>query len=380
MDALHIAIAKPHVPRKSCVGCRWSKVKCIAEDCDSACKRCARLGLNCLFEESKRGQANKKRDIARLGPAVSALLRQSEESAGGQAIASSRTASPPDTTSDDSEINQGLRSSSEMMEGVVTSMQRSCNATARMLRSVTIPGRRMALNAMLARQQDSLATLQSWVCQDAERATTHHVSRQSGDQECTGDSHVTRAGPPLPPGSASMPDDYEQLATSNADLNDLLSFLDASPSPQMATGVGPLPPATEVPPATVPPATVPPTYVPATAAGGSAPPLLLPFVRALPMQRPPPMPPMGLTPMPPIPILHSGQPPLPASVFPASAPPSPPRDGAEDPKADATRLATSCLSRVRAARPCSRWRLVRKGRRSPCRPLLCSCMPSLSRL
>ena len=64
---------------KSCVACRTSKVKCepggsecLASGC---CRRCARLGLHCIFEQSRRGQANRQRDVARLGPCVRALLR-----------------------------------------------------------------------------------------------------------------------------------------------------------------------------------------------------------------------------------------------------------------------------------------------------------------
>ena len=59
---------------KNCTACRASKVKCQL-DSSSACTRCERLGLQCIFVESKRGQSCTKRDQARLGPVVRALLR-----------------------------------------------------------------------------------------------------------------------------------------------------------------------------------------------------------------------------------------------------------------------------------------------------------------
>ena len=60
----------------TCVACRLSKIKCEAADTSSSCKRCLRLGLSCQYSVSKRGQANVKRDVARLGPAVRALLAE----------------------------------------------------------------------------------------------------------------------------------------------------------------------------------------------------------------------------------------------------------------------------------------------------------------
>ena len=60
---------------KSCLACRASKVKCAPGDGGDGCNRCKRLGLHCIFEESRRGRANKARDVARLGPCVRALLR-----------------------------------------------------------------------------------------------------------------------------------------------------------------------------------------------------------------------------------------------------------------------------------------------------------------
>ena len=59
---------------KSCVACRTSKVKCELGGSE-VCQRCERLGLHCVFELSRRGRANKQRDVARLGPSVRALLR-----------------------------------------------------------------------------------------------------------------------------------------------------------------------------------------------------------------------------------------------------------------------------------------------------------------
>ena len=64
---------------KSCVACRTSKVKCepggSKVQASGCCQRCERLGLHCVFEQSRRGQSNKQRDVARLGPSVRALLR-----------------------------------------------------------------------------------------------------------------------------------------------------------------------------------------------------------------------------------------------------------------------------------------------------------------
>jgi len=60
----------------TCVACRLSKVKCEMPDTDErVCKRCSRLGLECTFVASRRGKHNTQRDVARLGPAVRALLR-----------------------------------------------------------------------------------------------------------------------------------------------------------------------------------------------------------------------------------------------------------------------------------------------------------------
>jgi len=67
---------------KSCVACRISKVRCETEGSEnptSGCLRCVRLGLHCVFEQSRRGKANKSGaracDVARLGPSVRSLLR-----------------------------------------------------------------------------------------------------------------------------------------------------------------------------------------------------------------------------------------------------------------------------------------------------------------
>jgi len=59
---------------RACTGCRLSKVKCEQEGESGECIRCSRLGLSCIFQCSKRGQSNPARDVARLGPAVRALL------------------------------------------------------------------------------------------------------------------------------------------------------------------------------------------------------------------------------------------------------------------------------------------------------------------
>lgn len=63
---------------KSCTACRLSKCKCEVEE-NGACKRCNRLGLRCIFTATRRGEPNKKRDVARLGAAVRALLRDESE-------------------------------------------------------------------------------------------------------------------------------------------------------------------------------------------------------------------------------------------------------------------------------------------------------------
>lgn len=71
---------KPKAMAKSCVACRASKTKCSMPDDGSECVRCSRLQLKCVFEESRRGRPCAKRDQARLGPAVRALLRSTIES------------------------------------------------------------------------------------------------------------------------------------------------------------------------------------------------------------------------------------------------------------------------------------------------------------
>ena len=77
--------AKPAKMAKSCMACRASKVRCQVEDEAEACTRCARLALQCIFVESRRGQPNAKRDQARLGPAARALLRATGGGNGAEA-------------------------------------------------------------------------------------------------------------------------------------------------------------------------------------------------------------------------------------------------------------------------------------------------------
>jgi hypothetical protein len=72
-------ISKPDRRSASaCVACRLSKVKCDLPE-TGVCSRCARLGLSCVVSTSRRGQPNVKRDVARLGPAVRAMLTQGSE-------------------------------------------------------------------------------------------------------------------------------------------------------------------------------------------------------------------------------------------------------------------------------------------------------------
>lgn len=68
-------IVKPAKMAKNCTACRSSKVRCALDDESGKCSRCVRLGLECIFVQSKRGQGCVKRDQARLGPVVRALLR-----------------------------------------------------------------------------------------------------------------------------------------------------------------------------------------------------------------------------------------------------------------------------------------------------------------
>ena len=83
------ATARPLITKmaKNCKACRISKVKCQVTSSSTCCARCERLGLECIFMESKRGQSCIKRDRARLGPAARALLRATapdeEEGDGG---------------------------------------------------------------------------------------------------------------------------------------------------------------------------------------------------------------------------------------------------------------------------------------------------------
>lgn len=65
----------------SCQACRLSKVKC-EQQASGSCARCARLGLACHFKPSNRGKHNVRRDVARLGPAVRALLKSTAEAGG----------------------------------------------------------------------------------------------------------------------------------------------------------------------------------------------------------------------------------------------------------------------------------------------------------
>jgi hypothetical protein len=60
---------------KTCIPCRISKIRCDVSGGSETCNRCARIGLKCEFVVSRRGQPSKNRDVARLGPAVRALLR-----------------------------------------------------------------------------------------------------------------------------------------------------------------------------------------------------------------------------------------------------------------------------------------------------------------
>ena len=63
----------------TCLACRLSKLKCKPGEDGNKCMRCNRLGLECQFVASKRGTSNRKRDVARLGPAVRALLSTTPE-------------------------------------------------------------------------------------------------------------------------------------------------------------------------------------------------------------------------------------------------------------------------------------------------------------
>eukprot|EP00965_Chrysotila_dentata_P216009 6189121-Pleurochrysis_carterae.AAC.1 len=76
--------ASPRMPASraqyACQACRMSKVRCDLQCLGGGkCSRCARLALRCAPAVSKRGRANPARDIARLGPAVRALLVKNEE-------------------------------------------------------------------------------------------------------------------------------------------------------------------------------------------------------------------------------------------------------------------------------------------------------------
>ena len=80
------AITKPAAAgklAKNCTACRASKVKCQVNNNAASCTRCERLGLQCIFVETRRGQSCVKRDRARLGPVARALLRAT---AAGDAI------------------------------------------------------------------------------------------------------------------------------------------------------------------------------------------------------------------------------------------------------------------------------------------------------
>ena len=70
------AIAKPK-SNKSCTNCLDAKTKCVPGEGHDGCNRCRRFMLPCVFLECRRGRQNSARDVARLGPAVLALLQGS---------------------------------------------------------------------------------------------------------------------------------------------------------------------------------------------------------------------------------------------------------------------------------------------------------------
>lgn len=68
-------LPRPGRGAMGCQACRLSKVKCVHSGNGTDCTRCLRLGLTCIWKLSNRGKANARRDVARLGPAVRALLK-----------------------------------------------------------------------------------------------------------------------------------------------------------------------------------------------------------------------------------------------------------------------------------------------------------------
>jgi len=82
----------------TCIACRLSKIRCDAEDHDdNVCRRCTRLNLACSFATSRRGAANVKRDIARLGQALRPLLRGGPPNEPDSFTATSTVGLPPPT-------------------------------------------------------------------------------------------------------------------------------------------------------------------------------------------------------------------------------------------------------------------------------------------
>ena len=80
----------------SCKACRLSKVKCEVPIPGKPCRRCDRLGLECIDDDRAKGRPRNQRDISRLGFKVRALLKsESEGEATGEARSEASCSSHP---------------------------------------------------------------------------------------------------------------------------------------------------------------------------------------------------------------------------------------------------------------------------------------------
>ena len=176
------AISKPTPLAKSCMACRVSKLKCIVAVGESACARCERLGLHCIFQESKRGRPNKNRDIVRLGPKVSALLKKPNEAIPHSLnpyVDSSVSPVETDAVSESGSTHSGdalrvgggsggAEDGGGALEGLKRALQLVGDTAQRLLgHSTSSHGQRAFVEQVLRRNQQELDAVQRWGRDDA---------------------------------------------------------------------------------------------------------------------------------------------------------------------------------------------------------------------
>ena len=176
------AISKPTPLAKSCMACRVSKLKCNVPEGESACARCERLGLHCIFQESKRGRPNKNRDIVRLGPKVSALLKKPNEAIPHSLnpyVDSSVSPVETDAVSESGSTHSGdalrvgggsggAEDGGGALEGLKRALQLVGDTAQRLLgHSTSSHGQRAFVDQVLRRNQQELDAVQRWGRDDA---------------------------------------------------------------------------------------------------------------------------------------------------------------------------------------------------------------------